>query len=76
MPLHFDAHFSMLGCGYSFVSYDVTALPNPFVSFVRERLGMPVISWTVRDKAAVERTFAHVDQITFEGFDPDRGFTS
>ena len=32
---------------------------------------MPVISWTVRDQAAVERTFAHADQMTFEGFDPD-----
>ncbi|MDW6022809.1 glycerophosphodiester phosphodiesterase [Mesorhizobium sp. BAC0120] len=76
MPHHFEAHFSMLGSGYSFVSYDVTALPNPFVTFVRERLQMPVISWTVRDRAAVQRTFAHADQMTFEGFDPDGGLTS
>src|SRR5919198_1227886 len=67
-PHHFEQHFSMLANGLSFVSYDVTALPNPFTSFVRERLGMPVISWTVRDQAAVERTFAHADQMTFEGF--------
>ena len=40
--------------GISFVSYDVTALPNPFVTFVRERLAMPVISWTVRDQAALK----------------------
>jgi glycerophosphoryl diester phosphodiesterase len=66
----FEAHFSMLGSGISFVSYDVSALPNPFVSFVRKRLGMPVISWTVRDAAAVERTFAYADQMTFEGFAP------
>ena len=46
-------------------------LPNRFVSFVRERLGMPVITWTVRDEPAVEHTFAHADQMTFEGFDPD-----
>jgi glycerophosphoryl diester phosphodiesterase len=67
----FEAHFSMLGSGISFVSYEVAALPNPFVTFVRQRLAMPVISWTVRDQAAVERTFAHADQMTFEGFDPD-----
>jgi len=65
-----EAHFSMLGNGISFVSYDVAALPNPFVSFVRERLSMPVISWTVRDEAAVERSRAHADQMTFEGFEP------
>ncbi len=68
---HFEAHFSMLGTGISFVSYDVGALPNPFVRFVRERLAMPVITWTVRDRTAVDRTFAHADQMTFEGFDPD-----
>ena len=50
-----------------------TDLPNPFVSFVRDRLEMPVITWTVRDKPAVELTFAHADQMTFEGFDPDGG---
>lgn len=66
-----EAHFSMLAHGISFVSYEVTQLPNSFVSFVRDRLGMPVITWTVRDKAAVDRTFAHADQMTFEGFDPD-----
>jgi len=69
----FEAHFSMLGSGISFVSYDVAALPNPFVTFVRLRLAIPVISWTVRDQAAVERTLAHADQMTFEGFDPDGG---
>jgi len=69
-PHEFEAHFSMLGHGISFVSYGVAHLPNPFVSFVRERLSMPVITWTVRDEKAVEQTFAHADQMTFEGFDP------
>ncbi len=67
----FEAHFSMLGSGISFVSYDVAGLPNPFVGFVRERLGMPVITWTVRDERAVERTFRYADQMTFEGFEPE-----
>lgn len=66
-----EAHFSMLAHGISFVSYGVVHLPNRFVSFVRDRLGMPVITWTVRDQAAVEATFAHADQMTFEGFEPN-----
>jgi glycerophosphoryl diester phosphodiesterase len=65
-----EAHFSMLAHGISFVSYAVFDLPNPFVKFVRERLGMPVITWTVRDAKAAETTFAHADQMTFEGFEP------
>lgn len=66
-----EAHFSMLAHGISFVSYGVGHLPNRFVSFVRDKLAMPVITWTVRDQEAVARTFAHADQMTFEGFDPD-----
>lgn len=65
-----EAHFSMLAHGISFVSYGVVHLPNRFVRFVRDRLGMPVITWTVRDQAAVEATFANADQMTFEGFEP------
>lgn len=66
-----EAHFSMLAHGISFVSYSVTHLPNRFASFVRERLAMPVITWTVRDEEAVRTTFARADQMTFEGFEPD-----
>ncbi|GAA2819653.1 glycerophosphodiester phosphodiesterase [Aminobacter aminovorans] len=66
-----EAHFSMLAHGISFVSYSVTHLPNRFVSFVRDKLAMPVITWTVRDQDAVRTTFAQADQMTFEGFDPD-----
>ena len=65
-----EAHFSMLANDLSFVSYAVDHLPNPFVSFVRDKLAMPVITWTVRDNPMVERTFAHADQMTFEGFEP------
>jgi glycerophosphoryl diester phosphodiesterase len=66
-----EQHFSMLGHGISFVSYGVFDLPNRFITFVREKLEMPVISWTVREQADVTKTFAHVDQMTFEGFEPD-----
>ncbi|MEO1745137.1 MAG: glycerophosphodiester phosphodiesterase family protein [Pseudomonadota bacterium] len=52
-----------------FVSYQVTALPNDFLSDVRAR-GMPVITWTVRTPQQLELTRAHADQATFEGFRP------
>lgn len=65
-----ELHFSMLAHPISFVSYAVSDLPNRFVRFAREKLSMPVITWTVRDQAGVERTFAHADQMTFEGFEP------
>lgn len=64
-----EAHFSMLAHPISFVSFSVMDLPNPFVSFVRETMAMPVITWTVRDEWAREVTLAHADQMTFEGFE-------
>lgn len=64
-----EAHFSMLAHPISFVSFSVADLPNPFVSFVRDRLAMPVITWTVRNEHAKAATFAHADQMTFEGFE-------
>ncbi len=67
---HFEAHFSMLAHQISFVSYNVHHLPNPFVNFVREKLNLPVISWTVRDTEMKKHSDLNVDQITFEGFDP------
>jgi glycerophosphoryl diester phosphodiesterase len=67
-----EAHFAMLAHGLDFTSYAAGDLPNPFVSFVRERLKMPVVTWTIRDKPAVDLTFKYADQMTFEGFDPDK----
>ena len=67
----FEAHFSMLGHGIDFVSYANGHLPNRFVSYIRTKLKMPVITWTVRDEAAVRHTFEHGDQMTFEGFTPE-----
>jgi glycerophosphoryl diester phosphodiesterase len=63
-----EAHFSMLAHGFDFVSYGIEDLPNRFISFVRKKLGMPVITWTVRNEQAKAKTFAHADQMTFEGF--------
>src|SRR5690606_13558110 len=64
-----EAHFSMLAHPISFVSFGVMDLPNPFVSFVREKLAMPVITWTVRDQWSRDVTAQHADQMTFEGFE-------
>jgi len=69
-PHEIEAHFSMLAHDLDFVSYSVAHLPNPFVRFVRERLAMPVITWTVRNETDMVTTFAHADQMTFEGFRP------
>ncbi|WP_420962000.1 glycerophosphodiester phosphodiesterase [Brucella sp. IR073] len=66
-----EAHFSLLAHELAFVSYNVHHLPNPFVTFVREKLNMPVITWTVRNEAQKAQSDLFADQITFEGFDPD-----
>ena len=65
-----EQHFAMLSANLSFVSYNVHHLPNKFVSFARERLAMPVITWTVRNLETLSLTKAHADQMTFEGFNP------
>lgn len=70
-PADMEAHFSMLAHDVDFVSYAWDHLPNPFVTFFRERLGRPVITWTVRDEKAVAATRAYADQMTFEGFLPE-----
>ncbi|MCZ8374595.1 MAG: glycerophosphodiester phosphodiesterase family protein [Beijerinckiaceae bacterium] len=53
-----------------FVSWDQRAIPSaaPFLS--RYGLGLPLMSWTVRDQATADRLRPHIDQIVFEGFIP------
>jgi glycerophosphoryl diester phosphodiesterase len=65
-----EEHFAMLSAKLSFVSYNVHHLPNSYISFCRDKLAMPVITWTVRDLNTVALTRAHADQMTFEGFNP------
>ncbi len=54
-----------------FISYGVKSLPAPAPWFFRKVLGVPLMTWTVRD--AQDRLIAslNADQIVFEGFDPD-----
>lgn len=68
-----EAHFSMLAHPIAFVSFGLMDLPNRFVGTVREKLAMPVITWTVRDQWGLDITRRYADQITFEGFDPEKG---
>ncbi len=68
-PEEFFAHDEAMQLGLDFISYYWGHLPNSFVSAQRE-LGVPIITWTVRDENALQQTYSHADQMTFEGFDP------
>lgn len=69
-PEAFFTHEEAMQTGLDFISYCVHHMPNSFVEAQRAQ-GVPVLTWTVRDADAIERTQAHGDQMTFEGFDPD-----
>ena len=66
-----EDHFSMLAHGISFVSYYIHHMPNRFTSFIREKLNMPLITWTIRDEDSLRKTYELADQATFEGILPD-----
>ena len=52
-----------------FISYELANLDCKFVSEFR-KTGKPVISWTVKSRADLERSNKYADQPTFEGFRP------
>jgi glycerophosphoryl diester phosphodiesterase len=52
-----------------FVAYRVDDLPAPATRLAR-MLGVPVLTWTVRNPAQRERAVAWADQMIFEGFQP------
>ncbi len=54
-----------------FVSYAAADLPALAPWIARARFGRPVIAWTVRSAEERARIAPYVDQIVFEGFDPD-----
>lgn len=49
-----------------FLAYDIRDLPSGFVASQRRR-GMPVLTWTVRDEAHLERAERHADAPIAEG---------
>jgi glycerophosphoryl diester phosphodiesterase len=69
-PETFFIHEEAMQLGLNFISYCVHHLPNAFIEAQRAQ-GVPIITWTVRDAEAREKTRIHGDQMTFEGFDPD-----
>jgi glycerophosphoryl diester phosphodiesterase len=62
--LHFEATRP------EFLSYGLRDLPHAVPLRCRDELGLPVITWTVRDKAQAELARQWADQIIFEGWRP------
>jgi len=46
-------------------------LTLPAIVFWRA-LGKPITAWTIRSAVEAEAARPHIDQIVFEGFNPDR----
>jgi glycerophosphoryl diester phosphodiesterase len=57
---------------FDFISCGRDAVTLPAISFWRT-LGMPVTAWTIRSAVEAEAVRDHIDQIVFEGFNPDLG---
>ena len=53
-----------------FYAYDVAALPTPVTRFVREVLGLPLFTWTVRTEEQREVAARWADAPIFEGYEP------
>ena len=59
---------TVLELGVDFASYSIDDLPTPAPVLVRRLFGIPLICWTVRTKAQMQKAQKWTDQITFEGF--------
>jgi glycerophosphoryl diester phosphodiesterase len=53
-----------------FYAYDVKALPTPVTRFVREVLGLPLFTWTVKTEEERRIAARWADAPIFEGFEP------
>ncbi len=51
-----------------FISYSINDLPTPMPIVARRLMHIPLLCWTVRSKAQLEKARKLTDQITFEGF--------
>ncbi len=54
-----------------FFAYHVKALPTPVTRFLREGLGIPLFTWTVRSKKDLATARQWADAPIFEAIDPD-----
>lgn len=55
---------------FDFISCDKESLKMPAIQFWRA-LGKPVTGWTIRSAVEAAEAAPHIDQIVFEGFDPE-----
>ena len=55
---------------FDFISCSKDALTLPAITFWRA-LGKPVTAWTIRSRVEAEAARPYIDQIVFEGFNPD-----
>jgi glycerophosphoryl diester phosphodiesterase len=53
-----------------FYAYDVKALPTPVTRFVREVMGLPLLTWTVRTPEQRKIAERWADAPIFEGYEP------
>lgn len=53
-----------------FIAYHVNALPSPVVRFVRDAMGLPVLTWTVRTVEQLDIARRWADAPIFEDVDP------
>lgn len=58
---------------FDFISCAKDALTLPAIAFWRA-LGRPVTAWTIRTRLEAEAADPYIDQIVFEGFNPDSAF--
>ena len=70
-PEQMTYNLEALDIPIDFVSFHVSDLPSEFVKTVRDK-NLPAITWTVRNQGDWDLSKQYADQITFEGFDPDR----
>lgn len=57
--------------GACFISHDRTDLANPAVTALKSR-GLPILTWTIRSPDQETAARATADNITFEGYRPDK----
>ncbi len=54
-----------------FIAYEAAALPAPVPIRAAAALGIPLLSWTIRSQGEADRLSTVLDQIIFEGFEPE-----
>jgi len=67
--LAWELLYDVDGAQPDFVVYDRRDLPNRATDRVRAA-GMPVLTYTIKDQAEMDRLAPHTDNIIFEGFRP------